>query len=934
MSRALSSSARSVSDMDKEPDGERGVPPLHGSQWADLPWLLRQRVLLPDRVAGYMRRPVLEDRCQLLDYGLVTLVAPGGFGKTALLVERCWRLRESGTTVAWLSLDEEDGPDTLVTYLALAFEQAGLAAFERREGDDDIGSGDGSNSKAEYQVNLLIGTIERHGRPCLLALDELERLTQPDAIAALNLLLQRAPPNLHFAIAYRELPPGLDIAMFILEGRGTTVTVEDLRFSKGEVAAFFDTWLSRHELDEIAERSAGWPLALRIYRNARQQGAREDVGGDAVAAWIETRLWRGLSREDRDVVLDMALFDWFDAELMDEATGTPGAARRVESIRSLTGLLQRNREEPPKMRLHPLIQEYCAARQSREAPDRFRTVHAQIARALARRGQVDDALRHAVMANDPRLAGEVAEDAGGIRLALRAGFEVLRKVVGMLKAETFDMYPRVAIGRCLVLAITADLPRAERLYRSIAAATSDFTRDREGGDDRALVVDHLLLQGMLFSTGCRLRGMKELGQAARAAEVAAGSDLDPAARGMFSFGFGLVQSHVAEFDGAVECMERARTQIGPRSHLAPHVYYELGSIAMAQGSPTAAAAYYDQALVLAKGDYLRDSGAVLVGGILRGELAVESMGFTPKVKPVNVSPRLLGESGATFQVYTASLGVAAELAIWNGTADRALALVEDAREYALRTNRPSFAKFLSAVYVSLLLAEQRVDDAIRAWEVGELPVAPDDCANLDKRGWRRTEMLACTRMRLCGAQKDFEGCRELFHALREVAASRGIKRTLMRAEALSMALEFRAGNRDAANQHLDGFLSMYAESAYAFGLLRERRIALELLDERSEAMESGSMARLAELVRRALAERESGDQPSLTDGEMDVLWRIARHQRDKQIATDLALSVDGVRYRIRQIFAKLNARGRFDAVHRARRLGVLPEEGAPQSKPT
>ena len=920
--------------MGTEPEKERDAPPVRDSQWKDLPWLLRQRVLLPDRVAGYMQRPDLENRCQPLDYGLAVFVAPGGFGKTALLVECCWRLRQSGTAVAWLSLDEEDGPETLVTYLALAFEQAGLTAFERREADDDMGSGDGSgggpDSKAEYQVNLLIGAIERHGRPCLLALDELERLTQPDAIATLNQLLQRAPPNLHFAMAYRELPPGLDIAMSLLEGRGTIMTAEDLRFSKGEVAAFFDTWLTRQELDEIAERSAGWPLALRIYRNARQEGAREDVGGDAVAAWIETRLWRGLSAEDRDIVLDMALFDWFDGELMDEATATPGAARRAESIRSLTGLLQRTREQPPKMRLHPLIQEYCAVRQSRDAPARFRTIHSRIARALARRGQVDDALRHAVMADDPRLAGSIAEEAGGIRLALRAGFAVLRKVVGMLKVETFDMYPRVAIGRCLVLAVTADLPRAERLYRAIANATSEFTRDRNGGDDQALVVDHLLLQGMLAATGCKLHGFSNSMQPMEAVEVAAGSDLDPAARGMFSFGFGLAYSHVADFGNAIEYMERARTQVGPRSHLAPHVHYELGSIAMAEGNPTAAAGYYDQALVLAKGDYLRDSGAVVVGGILRGELAAERVGFTPKARPANVSPRLLGASGASFQVFTASLGMAAESAIWNGTADRARALVEDAREYALRTNRPRFAKFLSAVHVYVLLAEQRVDDAIRAWAVNELPVAAKDCVDLARRGWRQTEMLACTRIRLCAAQEDFEGGRELSRALSEVTASKGLKRTLMRAEALSMALEFGAGNMDAANEHLDRYLGMYAETDYAFALLCERRIALKLLDERSTHMAAESTASLVALMQRTLADGSgSGEQPNLTDGEMDVLWRIARHQRDKQIATDLALSVDGVRYRIRQIFAKLNARSRFEAVHRARRLGVLPEEDAP-----
>ena len=51
-------------------------------------------------------------------------------------------------------------------------------------------------------------------------------------------------------------------------------------------------------------------------------------------------------------------------------------------------------------------------------------------------------------------------------------------------------------------------------------------------------------------------------------------------------------------------------------------------------------------------------------------------------------------------------------------------------------------------------------------------------------------------------------------------------------------------------------------------------------------------------------------------------------QSDKMIAKELNLSYDGVRYRVRRIFAKLGARGRFDAVHRARAQGLIPAEGA------
>lgn len=63
----------------------------------------------------------------------------------------------------------------------------------------------------------------------------------------------------------------------------------------------------------MAADSAGWPIALRIHRNAGRDGAPGAAGGDhAAAAWIETRLWRGVPAADREFLLDIALFDPLD----------------------------------------------------------------------------------------------------------------------------------------------------------------------------------------------------------------------------------------------------------------------------------------------------------------------------------------------------------------------------------------------------------------------------------------------------------------------------------------------------------------------------------------------------------------------------------------------------------------------------------------------
>ena len=424
--------------MSEEEHTRTGSEAEAGARVADpalpaVPWLLRHKVELPDPIEAYVMRPEVERRCALTGHRVTVLHAPGGFGKTALLAHRCRVLSKRGLAVAWLSLDEEDGPESVAKYLALAFERTGVATFEpagERGGASPVRAPDPeADSQAEYRIDLLMRALERHGAPCVLALDEVERLQSPEAVELINMLLRRAPPHLHVGMAFRERPPGLAIAMYMLEGRGVTVTAEDLRFSKSDISRFFGGSLSRRKLAAVVADSAGWPLALHAHRDAARRGVPAAAGGDdTVAGWIETRLWRGFSAQDRDFVLDIALFDRLEPDLIDEVTDVRHAGRRIASMGALAGLLSTAGGRGSTMRLHPLIKGYCEKQRFKEAPDRFRAIQRGIARALARRGRPVEALRHAAQAGDTALLGRIAESTGGVRLWLEQGSEGLHAV--------------------------------------------------------------------------------------------------------------------------------------------------------------------------------------------------------------------------------------------------------------------------------------------------------------------------------------------------------------------------------------------------------------------------------------------------------------------------------------------------------------------------
>ena len=86
----------------------------------------------------------------------------------------CWRtssrVKAQGLVAGWISLDEDDAPNLFGSCLASAFEHAGLDLARLNAHDA------WSSSPAVHQMGMLAGALELHAAPCLLVLDEVDRL--------------------------------------------------------------------------------------------------------------------------------------------------------------------------------------------------------------------------------------------------------------------------------------------------------------------------------------------------------------------------------------------------------------------------------------------------------------------------------------------------------------------------------------------------------------------------------------------------------------------------------------------------------------------------------------------------------------------------------------------------------------------------------------
>ncbi|MCY4564513.1 MAG: hypothetical protein OXE40_08535 [Gammaproteobacteria bacterium] len=785
-------------------------------------WLLEHRITPPQPVSDYLDRSGLIERCLPTNRQLTLLWAPGGFGKTTVLAGCCRLLTERGVRTAWLRLDNDE-PSGLDMYLPFSFQRAGLDMLEPLRG------GGANFQSISNRTMFLMDALAAKPEPWVLVLDELERLENPESVELLNALVGRAPPNLHLAIACRELPLGFDITPMLLKGAAEIFSAEELRFSSREIERFLGGVLPPDELDAVASTSAGWPIELHVRRSVSSLPAIEKRRAvrDVVWNWMEARLWYALGDEDRELLLDAGLLDYIDAELLDEVLDGTNLLDRLQNISGVTGLIEPCPVGDRRVwRLHTLIRDHCADRRRLESPERYRTVHRRIAIVLARRGDVVEAMRHAVEASDAVLVGEILIRAGGLLYLARYGPDRLIAADRYLTQESIDRYPRLRVIRMAAQVAAGRLAEARRTFRAASELVA------ESGEDKRLLGEWVSLLGLITQRGCEPVSSELFRETlAASARLEEASGMDPLLRASCEYWACLAHNLKAEFAAALDRGSRARAWLAdrfPYGGLA--LEFQMGQIAMAQGLVKDARECYQSGLQTARRNFLNDLGLVALGETLMRELNLECNGLPD----AGECDRIVREPwcyGTQFASYAAVSGVAADVALHTRDAERALAILEDSAANARRFELPAYERFLAGLYATVLAAAGQVEQAERHWRAEGLPESPAACLDLQNQTWREMEVFSLARLRLWLLQGKFEDGRRLLRDLLALAATRGLRRTSMRAMALAVVLEEAADAREAAAQHLTEFFKLFAKTPYGWPLMREGEPVIAVLKE-------------------------------------------------------------------------------------------------------
>ena len=248
-----------------------------------------------------------------------------------------------------------------------------------------------------------------------------------------------------------------------------------------------------------------------------------------------------------------------------------------------------------------------------------------------------------------------------------------------------------------------------------------------------------------------------------------------------------------------------------------------------RGRTAAAGAGYAAALKAARASYMQEPVWAAIAAVLQRELDFERHRLAPSPHTPGI-PAALTQCGTPFQAYAAAADVALGRALAESGPGGALEILETMTAFVHEARLAPLARVLAALRVSLLVDAGRPDEAERAWRDAALPDAAQACLDLQGQTWREMEALSCARLRLSIALERLDEARAFAAGLCAATAARNLRRTQMRALALGIVLEARAGDPGAADKHLAAFLALFAETDYARVAVQERGACLPAVE--------------------------------------------------------------------------------------------------------
>lgn len=858
------------------------------------------------------------------------VLGPAGSGKTLLAMQWRARLVGLGFDVPWLSVQEGEDADTSIQSLLAACAAMSPDMAERLRALQD---GQRRFLSDGAVAASLIQAVTQHGREVLVVVDGYQHVGHHRVHAVFQTMLDYAPANLHLLLIARAVPP-LAVEHLAAAGQLHVLDAEDLRLNLAEAKALVRSQLPAMPTEHIRKLHAatgGWATGLQMALRglpadpAPLHAPRQAAAlARAAAPYFNREVLPRLDAPCLHALVHLAPTHGFNEPLALELAGslvTP----------PLMALLQRERlfitpvetaapNGAPWWRFHPMFRALLLQRFAQMPQDHQQRTRLQLGHWFARRGMLREAVQHLVAAGESRQAADWIEQQART-LFLNGELQRLAQALAALPEASLRGRPALALWQAW----------AQLCYRQFAACRATIAHmAAEARSDDVAQQAHLCL--LRFSLALQHDDL-DAAQALLPAMLELRHDSDAVLQGgrrhLLAWYFshlGLAEeardrlrgpAHYLD-DGRLlldSCFGRAMTAVMlGMSHLHEGQYRQAeSSLRSALSQAETALGRHSEAASNAAGllcevlyevndhDGLRALLAQYAAPIERLALPDAQLGAAL------AASRLHARNGALAQAH-AALARLQQLAGERGMLRISAIVLHERVHLCLQANAADAARaHLDALDA---LVQQALDQHLAApkiahwatlararWQVHQLQ---DDAAQSLLRALESSAQLSAWVRIQAGALAAIVGARsgQPHMALRKAlqvlqqAQTMGLLRSLLDLGSDYLQLARQVQQLQAGG---DALLNLYAER-----LLQTAGTALAGIQARAPAL------------------------AALSAREQQILQLLVHDLPNRRIALALGLSIETVRWHLKNIFAKLSVLRRQEAIVQARAMGIQP----------
>lgn len=391
------------------------------------------------------------DRHQLMDSiarhstkSMLFIHAAAGYGKTTLMSQIALEQKQHNISTHWLTLDEDDNdPPRLYQYLwYVLYEELPQVNFV-----------EGKITKQDIYV--LTEKLNQSEQKRTLFIDDLELLTNLNSLHLVWWLYLNLPQHCKLVVASR-IRPECSLTKELLDGRMHIITEEQLSLKPRDVDELINFFhsknndleiINRETAQQLIAKTEGWMTGIQLAKiyvqdNTNFENFIRTIAGthNQIADYLNEQVFLQQTEEIQHFLMQISILKKFNLTLIQELTGSNSAQKNLALMNQKGLFIQAMDEQRVWYRMHSLFSDFLSSRFQLMYPEKYTQLHIKAAQWYKNNRDVMQAIYHAQHVGDTALMARLLDDCSR-ELVLEGRLYTLLEWVKHLPESILVQYP-------------------------------------------------------------------------------------------------------------------------------------------------------------------------------------------------------------------------------------------------------------------------------------------------------------------------------------------------------------------------------------------------------------------------------------------------------------------------------------------------------------